>query len=168
MGHAASRLRRRHREWADAMASESAAILSDGERLRWSLGCALASYQAPGAFSWAVYPAMLLTGTGLMAAYQWSADESLRTVAVLSLIGLALGGLQPKRSLISGAAVGLVVTGVNGFETISGIRPAYETTVHSLLHDARWIVLIAPALIASAIGGYAGAKLQGTKEAVRD
>jgi hypothetical protein len=124
MGHAASRLRRRHREWADAMASESAAILSDGERLRWSLGCALASYQAPGAFSWAVYPAMLLTGTGLMAAYQWSADESLRTVAVLSLIGLALGGLQPKRSLISGAAVGLVVTGVNGFETISTIHRA--------------------------------------------
>jgi hypothetical protein len=160
IGHAATRLRRRRPEWANAMVNESGAILSDGERLRWSIGCAIASYRAPGVFDWVVYPAALIVGIALMAMYQWSADESLRTVAVLALIGLALGVLQPNRSLISGATTGLVVAAVNGFETITGVRPAYETAAHSLLHDARWIVLIAPALFAAVIGGYVGVKLR--------
>ena len=161
LSHATNRLRRRHPEWADAMASESSALLGD-DRLRWSAGCAVASYRAPGALDWIAYPAALLVGVMLMSAYQWSADESLRTVAVLTIIGAALGVLQPRRALVSGGAVGLVVAAVNGFETITGVRPAYETTAHSLLHDARWTILIAPALIASVVGGFAGRKLRPT------
>ena len=158
LGHAENRLRRRHPDWADAMASESASLGSDDEQLRWSAGCAIASYRAPGAFDWAVYPATLGAGVALMVAYQWTVDESLQTVAVVSLLGLLLGVLQPRRSLLSGAMVGLVVVAVNVFETISGFRPAYETTAHSLLHDARWIVLVPPALIASVVGGFVGRK----------
>ncbi len=160
LGHAENRFRRKHPEWADAIASESASLGSDEELLQWSAGCAVASYRAPGAFDWAAYPAMLGVGIALMAAYQWTVDESLQTVAVVSLLGLALGVLRPRRNLISGATVGLVVVAVNVFETISGLRPSYETTAHSLLHDARWIVLVAPALIASMIGGYAGGRLR--------
>jgi hypothetical protein len=166
MGHAASRLRLKRPEWADAMVNEGSALLSDDERLRWSAGCAAACYRAPGGLDWAIYPAALGAGVALMAAYQWSADESPRTVAVLGLIGAALGVLQPRRFWISGAVIGLVVTAVNSFETISGVRPAYETTVHSLLHDARWAVLIAPGLIASVVGGYAGRKLRSTRGAM--
>jgi hypothetical protein len=160
MSHAAGRLRGERPEWAAAMMSESAALGCDEDRVRWSAGCAVASYRAPGAFNGAIYPAALACGIALMGAYQWSTDESLGTVAVLSLIGLALGALQPRRNLTSGVAIGLVVAAVNSFETITGMRPAYETAAHSLLHDARWIVLIAPGLIASVVGGYAGRKLR--------
>jgi hypothetical protein len=160
MAHAADRLRRRHPEWVQAMVSEGSALLSEDERLRWSAGCAFASYRAPGSFEGAMYPAALAGAVMLMTAYQWSADESLRTVAVICLTGLALGVLRPRRYLVSGAAVGLVVAAVNSFETVGGLRPAYETTAHSLQHDARWMVFIAPGLIASAIGGCLGRKLR--------
>jgi hypothetical protein len=160
MRHAMIRLSRKHPEWAEAMAAESATLLSDDERLAWASGCAVASYRAPGAFDWVIYPMALLAGVTLMTAYQWSADESLKTVGILALIGLALGVLQPRRSMISGAAIGVVVALVNGFETITGLRPAYETTAHTILHDVRWAVFIIPALGASLIGRYVGQKLR--------
>jgi len=160
MTHADSPFRRKHPEWAQAMVSESSTLLSDTERLRWSVGRAVASYHAPGVLDWATYPAALGAGVVLMTAYQWSADESLRTVTMLSLIGMALGALQPQRCLLSGVAIGLVVAAVNSFETISGVRPAYEATAHSLLHGARWTVFTAPALIAALVGGYDGRKLR--------
>jgi hypothetical protein len=151
---------RRRPDWAQAMAREGLEPLSDDERLRWSLGCAVAAYRASEGPEGAIYPPALAGGILAMAAYQWSADESLGTVAAICLIGLALGVLQPRRRAISGAAIGLVVAAVNSFETISGVRPAYEATAHSLVHDARWAVLIAPGLIASGIGGCIGKALR--------
>jgi hypothetical protein len=156
MSHAASRLGSQRSEWADAMARESSELFSDDERLRWSAGCVIAGYRARAALVRITYPAALVVGVMLMAAYQWNADENLGTLAVLCLIGAALGVLEPRRNLISGTAIGLVVAAVNCFETISGARPAYEATAHSLPHDARWIVLVVPALIACAAGGHAG------------
>ena len=160
MSHAARRLRGRRPDWAEAMLRESSEAVSDDDRLRWSSGCAYASYRTPAALDAVVYPAALAVGVVLMSAYQWSADESLGTVAVLGLIGFALGLLEPRRSLISGAAIGAVVAAVNSFETLTGLRPAYETRMHDLLHDARWTFLIAPALIACVIGSYIGRKLR--------
>jgi hypothetical protein len=160
LGHAAGRLRRQRPDWADAMMRENSELASDDERLRWSSGCAYASYRTADAWDRIAYSAALMAGVALMSVYQWSADESLGTVAVICLIGFALGLLEPRRSLISGAAVGAVVAAVNGFETLTGLRPAYETRVHSLLHDARWTFLIAPALIACVIGSYVGRKLR--------
>jgi len=160
LGHAAGRLRRQRPDWADAMVRESAEVASDDERLRWSGGCAYASYRAADAWRGIAYSVALLSGVVLMSIYQWSADESLGTVAVICLIGFALGLFEPRRSLISGAAVGAVVAVVNSFETLTGLRPAYETRVHSLLHDARWTFLIAPALIACVIGSYVGRRLR--------
>jgi hypothetical protein len=142
------------------MISETSAVARDDERLRWAAGCALASYRTQGGLDGAAYPAALLLGIAGMAVYQWSADESLRTLELLGLIGLALGVLQPGRLLISGIAIGMVVAAVNGFETISGVRPAYELRAHSLAHDARWLVLTAPALLASLTGGYVGRMLR--------
>jgi len=165
MDHAAGRLRRRRPEWAEAMISENAALGADDERLRWSAGCALASYRAPGALEGLLYPAALAAGVVLMSAYQWSADESLRTVAVLSLIGVVLGAFKPRYAWISGLAIGLVVSATNSFETLSGLRPAYETHIHTLLHDARWTVLVAPALTAAIVGGHAGRMLRTGKSA---
>ena len=78
---------------------------------------------------------------------------------------MILGVLQPRRFWISGAAIGLVVAAVNTFETISGVRPAYETYQHTFLHDARWAVLVAPALIASGVGGCLGRTLRPTSGA---
>jgi hypothetical protein len=57
----------------------------------------------------------------------------------------------------------LVVAGVNAFETLTGVRPAYEDVAHSLQHDAKWLVLVAPALLAAAVGGYAGLKLRSAR-----
>ncbi len=165
MGHAERSLRRKHPEWADAMASESLATLSDDDRLRWSVGCVAAGYRAPGALEWAIYPTLLGFGIALMTAYQWSVDENSLTVAMVSLIGVALGVLQPRRFWLSGTVIGLVVAAVNTFETITGVLPAYETYHHSLQHDARWIVLVAPALFAAVVGGYVGRKLRAALDA---
>ena len=91
-----------------------------------------------------------------MALYQWSADEGPITLSILA--ALALGILRPSRFLVSGAAVGLVVCAVNSFETFSGVRPAYELHQHSWAHDLRWLTLIAPALLSSALGRQVGLK----------
>jgi hypothetical protein len=120
----------------------------------------IATYRASEGLTGASYYAALAIGVAIMTAYQWSADESLMTVAVLSLIGLTLGALEPRRAWVSGLLVGLVVTGVNAFETLSGVRPPYEDAAHSLMHDARWLVLLAPALAASTAGGLARRKLR--------
>ncbi len=160
LGHAAHRLGGKHADWAEAMKRENAELGSDDEQLRWSMGCALASYRTPATFDGMAYAAALTAGVMLMTAYQWSADENPGTVAALGLIGFALGLIEPRRSLISGAAIGAVVAAVNSFETLTGLRPAYEMRHHTLLHDARWTVLIAPALVACAIGGYIGRKLR--------
>lgn len=159
MDHAARRLRGRRPDWAEAMMRESSEVASDDEHLHWSSGCAYASYRAEAPDSF-VYPAALVVGVALMSVYQWTADENLGTVAVLGLIGFALGLLEPRRSLISGATIGAVVAVVNSFETLTGLRPAYETHAHSLLHDVRWTLLIAPALIACVIGSYLGRTLR--------
>jgi hypothetical protein len=156
MGHATRRLSGRRPDWAEAMRRE-AADLGDDERLLWSGGCAYASYRTVYGTA---YPAALAVGLALMSAYQWSADESLGTVAAIGLIGLALGVIEPRRSLISGTAIGVVVAVVNSFETLTGLRPAYEIKHHSLLHDARWTFLIAPALIACVIGSFIGGQFR--------
>jgi hypothetical protein len=166
MERAQRALRRQRPEWAEAMACESAAILSDDERLRWAASCALVSYRAPGAFDWAFYPGFLCAGVTLMTVYQWRADESLRTLVLLGMIGMTLGVIQPRRFWISGAAIGLVVAAVNAFETLTGLRPAYELYAHTFLHDAWWTVLVAPAMIASGVGGYLGRLLRHTAGAM--
>jgi len=160
MDHAARRLRRQRPEWAEAMMSESTQLDCDDERLRWSSGCAHASYGTPEALHALAYPVALMAGVMLMSAYQWSADESLVTVAVICMIGVLLGLLEPRRSLISGAAIGAVVAAVNGFETLTHLRPAYEIRFHTLLHDAKWTVFIAPAVVACVVGSHAGRLLR--------
>ncbi len=164
MGHAQRRLRGQRPDWAEAMMREAEELDSDDERLRWSTGCAYASYRAPAALDDFVYPVALMAGVALMSAYQWSADEGLGTVAVICMIGVLLGVLEPRRNLLSAAAIGAVVTAVNGFETLTGIKPTYEIRFHSLVHDAKWTVFIAPALVACIVGRYAGQVLRSTPD----
>ena len=164
MEHAARRLRRQRPEWAEAMLNESAQLNSDDERLLWSSGCACASYRTPETLHALAYFAALAAGVMLMSAYQWSADESLMTVAVICLIGVALGLLEPRRSLISGVAIGAVVAAVNGFETLARVRPAYEIRFHTLLHDAKWTVFIAPAVVACIVGSHVSQLLRPTSD----
>jgi hypothetical protein len=164
LDHGSNRLRRTRPQWAQAMEAEALYLANDGDRLRWAAGCALASYRAPQGLDALIYPAALLLGLALMTAYQWTVDEGLLTVAVLAVLGAALGLIAPRRSVVSGVLIGLVVAGVNAFETISGVRPAYEDTAHSLVHDAKWLVLVAPSLIAAAFGRYAGLKLRSARE----
>jgi len=160
MGHAQRRLRGQRPDWAEAMMREGAELGSDDERLSWSSGCAYASYRTPAAFDGLVYPVALIAGVALMSAYQWSADEGLGTVAVICMIGVMLGLLEPRRNLLSAAAIGAVVAAVNGFETLTHLRPAYEIRLHTLLHDAKWTVFIAPAVVACIVGSHAGRLLR--------
>ena len=46
------------------------------------------------------------------------------------------------------ALLGLVATGVIGFEAVSGIQPACEALARSL----HWMILLPPALLAAASG----------------
>jgi len=161
MRRAARRMRRRHPDWAAAMVAEGEALVSGGERLAWAAGCLDASYRAAETSEAALYAPALLVGVGGMILYQWSADESLVTLVVLALICLALGALSPRRLWLSALPVGLVVAAVNVFETLTGVHPAYETARHGLAHNLRWVVLVAPALMAVAAGRFARSRLGG-------
>jgi len=152
---AAGRMRRRYPDWADAMVSENAALAGHDDQLNWAFGAWWASLTL-GEVMEVLYPALLLAAVAAMVLYQWSADESLITLSIITGLGLVLGFLRPERFLVSGVAVGLVVAGVNIFETVSGIRPAYEVFAHSLVHDLRWLLLIAPALVGAVIGRQVG------------
>ncbi len=147
---AAGRLRRRYPDWAEAVLSEHASLSDADNPLGWAFGAWWASLDlSPGG---ALYPLLLALSLTTMALYQWSADESLMTLGVVGLLALVLGLLSPRRFLLSGVLVGVVVAGVNAFEALSGIRPAYETMPRDLIHSVRWVVLVLPALAASAVG----------------
>ena len=161
---AAGRLRDRYPEWAEALIGEQASLSGGREELSWAVGAVRASLVAspPDIYLLALPLAILA-----MVVYQWSADESLRTLAVLGGLGLGLGFVKPRLFLVSGLAVGAVVAAVNGFEALSGVRPAYEIHAHSFVHSLRWLVLIAPTLAAALMGRQAGLWLQTFKEPPR-
>jgi hypothetical protein len=148
---AAQRMRRRHPDWAEAMLSEQASLAGEHDQLGWAFGALGASIVLPGAGD-RYYAGVLGLSLAAMTLYQWSADESAVTLAILCLLALSLSFLRPDRFRVSGLAVGVVVAAVNGFETVSGLRPAYEIHAHSLAHDLRWLFLLAPALASSALG----------------
>ena len=142
------------------MLAEADFCASEFGRLGWAWGCWTASLRTSGAMSSIVYAAALLSGLGLMTAYEWSADEGRMTVVVLGLIATSLGALHPRQAVLSGASVGLVVTCVIGFEAASGIRPAYETGSQTLLHSLHWTILLAPALSSAVLGAHVRRRLQ--------
>ncbi len=149
---AAARMRGRKADWAAAMVAEAESCRSGTERLRWAWGCWVASLRASGVFESACYGAALGAGLLLMAAYEWRADESPATLAVLCLISMLLGLLSPRRAALSGALTGLVVAGVLGFEALSGLRPSYEAQAQTLMRSLPWTVLLVPGLVSAAIG----------------
>jgi hypothetical protein len=153
------RLRRSHPDWAEAMRSEHAALAGRPEQLGWAFGSLRASLSMT-ALRDIYYPAVLALAVVAMALYQWSADESLFTLLILSGLSLALGWLRPKHLWTSGLALGAVVCAVNGFETLSGVRPAYEVHHHTWAHDLRWLSLVLPALVCSAVGGQIGQRFR--------
>lgn len=155
---AAERLRRRYPDWAEAIVSEHASLSGERDQLGWAFGALRASFGLPEEAD-ALYPILLLLSVIGMTLYQWSADESLVTLMVLCGLGMVLGLLRPTRFLLSGLAVGLVVAGVTGFETLSGIRPAYEIHPRHLGNILHWLPLVIPALMASAAGRVIGLRL---------
>jgi hypothetical protein len=133
------------------MLNEHASLKDSAYQLHWASGALWASLELAAAEG-ALYPLLLTLSIAAMAFYQWSADESLITLLIMSFLGLVLGLLQPGRFMVSGVAIGAVVAAVNCFETLSGIRPAYEVLAHSLAHNLRWLVLVLPGLCSSAAG----------------
>lgn len=149
---AAARLRRRRPEWAEALLAEQAHLPESHGGLAWAAGSLRAVLLLEDAYPWALALAL-----AAMALYQWSADESLITLCVMAALCLMLGCLRPSRFVLSGLAVGAVVAAVNAFETLTGIRPAYETYNHTWAHDLRWLWLVPPAVLSSALGRQANA-----------
>ncbi len=152
---AAGCLRSRRPDWAEAMRTESAHLENEGDQIGWAFGCLRASFISGDPMR-ALYPLALLAGVMLMIVYQWSADESVFTVGLMALLSLGLGVARPGREIVTGLCVGLVVTAVVAFEAVTGLRPAYETHAHSLMHSLRWSVFLLPALAAAAVGGQVG------------
>ncbi len=149
---AQSRLRRDHPEWADAMAAEVEHLAGHGPELRWAAGCVGASYRTGRALEVLRYGGALGLGLAAMTLDQWTQDEGIGTCVVLGLLALLLGALRPQRFLLSGTALGAVVTAVHLFGALSGVRPPYETTAHSLAGGLRWLLLVPPAVLAAAAG----------------
>ena len=147
---AASRLSRDYPDWAAAIRGEHASIHDKEDRLGWAFGVFRASLFPPETdFSYFV---LLTCAILLMALYQWSFDEGVATLLTLGGLGVCLGFFRPQHFLLSGLAIGLVVTAVIGFESMSGIRPVYEIYPRTLAHCIHWLILVIPALISSAAG----------------
>ncbi len=160
LASAGRRMRRTRGKWADAMLAEADACTSERDRLGWAWGCWLASVRAACPPEELAYAAALLAGAVLMTGVEWSMDEGRATVLALSLISLSLGVLRPRRALLSGAFVGLVVAGVIGFEAASGIQPTYETRTQTLASSLFWVVLLVPALPSAVLGALIGRRLR--------
>lgn len=145
---AAQRLRRSHPEWADAMASEQHSLAEGEEAFAWACGTLWASFRMAGA----PFILLLTAAVATLILYQWSSDESLVTVGVVTALALLLGAARPKLCLLSALVVGSVVAAVNAFETASGVRPAYELHLSTWAHDAVWLWFVAPAIAGAAVG----------------
>ena len=153
---AARRLSAKYPDWAKAMVNERACLPDGDDPLAWAFGCLRASWVATDAVQ-ALYPFVLIAGAVVMIASEWIGDESLpAAAALLGGVGLALGLISPKRLWISALAVGLAVAAVIAFESFTGIRPAQEAYEHSLVSTLGWVLLVAPALVATAAGSVAG------------
>jgi hypothetical protein len=147
---AASCLSLSHPDWARAIVNEHASLQRPQERLRWALGALRASLTVPAAHL--VYPGALALAVAGLVLYQWSWDEGVMTWLLLAGLGATLGFLRPQQFLFSGLAIGLVVAAVTGFESLSGIRPAYEIHPRTLAHCLHWLILVIPGLMSSAMG----------------
>lgn len=156
LASSARRLRTTRREWAEAMLAEAEMCASDVDRFRWALGCWVVSLRASCGARGIAYVAAVVAGLVGMTWYEWSADESRVTVVILSLITLLLGAMRPRQAVLSGVLVGLVVSGVTGFEALSGIRPAYEIQAQTLAHSVYWLILLPPALMSATLGAVLG------------
>jgi hypothetical protein len=151
-------LRKTHGEWAEAMAAEAEACTTDVGRLRWAWGCWVASLRV-GLAGCVPYPLALAVGAGVLALYEWNADEGGETVLVLGLIAVGLGLLRPRHAVLSGLSVGLVVAAVIAFEALSGVQPAYEVHHQTLGSCLHWTILVLPSLAAAVLGGGLGKRL---------
>ncbi len=158
LGMAQRNLRKTHGEWADAMAAEAESCPAGAGRLRWAWGCWVASLRV-GLTDRMLYPLALLAGAGVLALYEWNADEGAATYLVLGLVACGLGLFRPRRACLSGLSVGLVVAAIIAFEALSGVQPGYEIHRQTLGNCLRWTVLVLPALAAAALGGGLGRRL---------
>jgi hypothetical protein len=159
MASAAARMRASHPDWAEAMLAEAEMCEGERDRLAWAAGCWMASLREAPRLCAIAYAVALAAGAGLMAAYEWSSDESRVTVCILGLIALVLGAVRPRQAVLSGAVVGLVVAGVIGFEAVSGIRPWYEVRAQTLGDSLGWTILLAPAVCSALLGAQIGRRL---------
>jgi hypothetical protein len=147
---AARRLRIAYPDWAEAVLAEHVAVEGGMPRLVWAAGVWIASLSV---VRWdRGYAAALVGALTIITAYQWSADESMKTVVLICSLSLGLGALRPQAHVVTGLVVGAVVGAVNAFETLTGIHPGYEAVHHSLARLLAFIVFIPPALVASTLG----------------
>jgi hypothetical protein len=102
------------------------------------------------------YLAALLFATALVGGTEWFTDEDLLTMSVILLASGYLGWFMPKLFAVSGLAVGLVVPTIAVFSQLSGVHPAYESTLQAAAHGPSYaaglFMLIGPALIAAFVG----------------
>ena len=106
------------------------------------------------------YAAALLLAVAIVAGFEWSTDEAIVTMGVLILASAAMGWFRPSRFLVSGVALGLVVSAIATMCWLTGVRPGYESAVEAASHRgvyaASLLVLQVPALVAAALGRLAG------------
>jgi hypothetical protein len=151
---AAARLQRSHPEWALAVQRESEYLTGQPAKLAWA--ASLMRGACSMSISSFVYAPLLVLSVLALGGYEWNQDENVVTLTLLAALSIGLGVPNPRHYFISGLAVGAVVATINGFECLSGILPKYETEPQTLLGAAKWLVLIIPALLGSAIGREVG------------
>ena len=166
LANAAARMHAKRPHWTHAMLAEADHCTSPRDRLAWAWGCWVASLRTSSIPGVLLYAASLLAGLAGMAAYEWSADESRATIALLGVVALILGAIRPPQAWLSGTLTGLVVAAVIGFEALSGIRPAYEIRAQTISGCLLWAGLLVPAMLAASAGAKLGRLLQAAKPAL--
>jgi hypothetical protein len=115
------------------------------------------------------YLAMLIWVLAAVAATEWSTDEVTITMLVILVSGGLMGWLFPRRFLLSGVAIGMVVPAIAIFSQASGWHPGYETSAETARHGAQYaaslLILIVPALIAALCGRWIARRANISKRA---
>lgn len=89
---------------------------------------------------------------------EWSTDEDMVTMLTLVVTSALLAWWKPRRFVLSGLALGLVVPAIAVFSQITGIHPRYESAAEAASHGPRYaaslLILIVPALVAAFVGRF--------------
>lgn len=110
------------------------------------------------------YVVILILALAIVAFVECSTDEDMMTMLIICVTSGVIGFLFPRMFLLSGLSIGLVVPAIAVISQATAWHPGYETAAAAARHHIEYAVsltvLIAPAIIAAALGSFLRTRTQ--------